>query len=99
MFSEYDLILTPTVGHNRKTIGLAEIVVGGKPYWTGDVLGGFTSLVNVLGCAAISLPLADGGAPPPAVQLIAPWWGEEFLLDIGEELESAGLVAARPPPG
>ena len=96
VFSEYDLVLTPTVGHNRKTIGLAEIVVGGKPYWTGDVLGGFTSLVNVLGCAAISLPLAAGGAPPPAVQLIAPWREEEFLLDIGEELESAGLVATRP---
>ncbi len=99
MFSGYDLILTPTVGHNRKTIGVAEIVVGGKPHWTGDVLGGFTSLVNVLGCAAISLPLVDGGTPPPAVQLIAPWGEEEFVLDVGEALERLGLVASRPPPG
>ena len=98
MFSEYDLILTPTVGHSRKTIGVDEIVVGGKPRWTGDVLGGYTSLVNVLGCAAISLPLANDGTPPPAVQLIAPWWEEEFLLDVGEFLERTGFVASRPPP-
>ncbi|MDE0171642.1 MAG: amidase [bacterium] len=99
IFSEYDLILTPTVGHNRKTIGVAEIVVAGKPLWTGDVLGGFTSMVNVLGCPAISLPLADDGTPPPAVQLIAPWGEEELLLDVGEVLERLGLVASRPPPG
>ena len=98
MFSEYDLILTPTVGHTRKTIGVDGIVVGGERHWTGDVLGGFTSLVNVLGCPAISLPLADDGAPPPAVQLIAPWWEEEFLLDVGELLERTGLVTSRPPP-
>ena len=98
IFSEYDLMLTPTVGHNRKTIGVDGIVVGGKRLWTGDVLGGFTSLVNVLGCPAISLPLATGGTPPPAVQLIAPWWEEEFLLDVGEELERIGLVVTRPPP-
>ena len=98
VFSEYDLILTPTVGHNRKTIGVAKIVVGGRPLWTGDVLGGFTSPVNVLGCPAISLPLDDDGTPPAAVQLIAPWWEEEFLLDVGELLERTGLVAARRPP-
>ena len=98
IFSGYDLILTPTVGHSRKMIGVDRIVVGGKPLWTGDVLGGYTSLVNMLGCAAISLPLAAGGVPPPAVQLIAPWREEEFLLDIGDELERTGLVASRPPP-
>lgn len=98
IFSEYDLILTPTVGHNRKTIGVAEIVVGRKPYWTGDVLGGFTSMVNVLGCPAISLPRPGDVTPPPAVQLIAPWWEEELLLDVGEFLERTGLVAWRRPP-
>ena len=99
VFSEYDLILTPTVGHSRKTIGVDGIVVGGKPLWTGDVLGGFTSLVNLVGCPAISLPLDDYGTPPPAVQLIAPWWEEEFLLDVGELVERTGLVATRTPPG
>ena len=98
VFSEYDLILTPTVGHNRKTIGVDGIVVGGKRHWTGDVMGGFTSPVNVLGCPAISLPLTDEWTPPPAVQLIAPWWEEELLLDVGEFLEQTGLVASRPPP-
>ena len=97
IFSEYDLILTPTVGHNRKTIGVDGIVVGGETHWTGDVMGGFTSLVNVLACPAISLPLDVDGVPPPAVQLIAPWGEEELLLDLGEFLEQTGLVASRPP--
>ena len=99
IFSEFDLILTPTVGHNRKTIGVDGIVVGGKSHWTGDVMGGFTSPVNVLGCPAISLPLADEWTPPPAVQLIAPWWEEELLLDVGEFLERTGLVVSRSPSG
>ena len=60
-------------------------------------MGGFTSPVNVLGCPAISLPLADDWTPPPAVQLIAPWWEEELLLDVGELLERTGLVVWRPP--
>lgn len=98
IFSEFALILTPTVGHNRKTIGVDGIGVGGKRHWTGDVMGGFTSLVNVFACPAISLPLATGGTPPPAVQLIAPWWEEELLLDVGEYLEQTGLVVSRPPP-
>ena len=97
MFAGYDLMLTPTVGHPRKRIGIDHIEIGGRPRFHRDVLSGYTSLVNVMGCPAISLPLADDGTPPPAVQLIAPWWEEEFLLDFGELLERAGLVASTPP--
>ncbi|MDE0171643.1 MAG: amidase [bacterium] len=98
ILSGYDLILTPTVGHSRKRIGVDDIRIGEAPVFYRDVLAGYTALVNVLGCPAISLPLRDEGIPPPAAQLVAPWGREELLLDVGEALERAGLAVSIPPP-
>ena len=98
IFTGYDLILTPTVGHSRKRIGVDDIRIGEAPIFYRDVLAGYTTLVNVLGCPAISLPVADEGIPPPAAQLVAPWYEEELLLDVGEALERAGLTVSIPPP-
>ena len=99
LFADYDLLLTPTVGHPRKRIGVDDIDIDGRPAFYRGVLSGFTSLVNVLGCPAISLPVVDEGAPPPAVQLIAAWRQEDLLLEAGEALERSGLAASTPPPG
>ena len=98
VFAGYDLILTPTVGHSRKRIGIDTIEIEGTSTFYRGVLSGYTSLVNVLKCPAISLPVVEEGIPPPAVQLVAAWWQEELLLDIGEALEGSGLVASVPPP-
>lgn len=99
LFSLYDLLLTPTVGHPRKRIGVDAIDIGGEPVFYRNVLADFTALVNVLGCPAIALPVAGEGMPPPSVQLIAPWWREDRLLSAGADLERAGLVASTLPPG
>ena len=99
IFAGYDLILTPTVGHSRKRIGVDDIRIGETPFFYRDVLACYTTLVNVLGCPAVSLPVADEGIPPPAAQLIGPWRREEFLLDVGEALERAGLAVSVPPAG
>ena len=98
IFAGYDLILTPTVGHSRKRIGVDHIRIGEVPIFYRDVLAGYTTLVNVLGCPAISLPVADEGIPPPAAQLVAPWYEEELLLDVGEALERTGVAVSMPPP-
>ena len=97
IFARYDLLLTPTVGHPRKKIGVDTIEIDGTPTFYRLVLSGYTALVNVLGCPAISLPGVGTGIPPPAVQLIAPWWGEDLLLGVGAALERSEIVAARPP--
>ena len=91
-FRHHDLLLTPAVGHSRKTIGNDTIDVDGEPYFYRDVLNGYSSLVNLTGCPAIALPTTDPGAPPPSVQFMAPWWGENVLLGVGEALEQAGLI-------
>lgn len=96
-FGEVDLLLTPSVGHPVKEIGVDRIDVNGKPTFYRFVLSCFTALVNQAWCPAISLPIDAPGEPPPSVQFIAPWWQESLLLDVGEHLEALGLVKYRPP--
>ncbi len=99
LFAGYDLLITPTVGHPRKRIGVDTIEIGGSPIFYRGILSGFTSLVNVIKCPAISLPVVADGIPPPAVHLVARWWREDLLFGVGEALEGSGLVATvRPPP-
>ena len=74
LFAGYDLLITPTVGHPRKPrkrIGVDTIEIGGSPIFYRGILGGFTSLVNVIKCPAIYLPVPGEGIPPPAVHLVA----------------------------
>lgn len=91
-FRRYDLLLTPAVGHSRKTIGNDTIAIDDELHFYREVLNGYSALVNLIGCPAIALPTAHEGAPPPSVQLLAPWWGENVLLGVGEALAQAGLV-------
>ena len=98
MFADYHLLVTPAVGHPRKTIGLDYMDMDGASVFYRAPLSGFTALVNHLGCPALVLPLTAPGTPPPSVQLIAPWRREEDLLDAGVALEEAGLAGYRPPP-
>ena len=98
VFGGYDLLLTPTVGHPRKRIGIDTIEIDGSPIFYRGILSSFAALVNVLGYPAISLPVVEDGIPPPAVHLVAARWQEELLLDIGEALERSGLVAYTTPP-
>ena len=91
-FRRHDLLLTPAVGHARKRIGDDLIDIDGEPHFYRDVLNGYSALVNLIGCPAIVLPVVNEETLPPSVQLLAPWWGEDVLLDTGRRLEQAGLV-------
>jgi Asp-tRNA(Asn)/Glu-tRNA(Gln) amidotransferase A subunit family amidase len=95
-FDQVDLLLTPGVAARRKLIG--HDLIGGEHYRL--VLSWFSSLVNHAGAPALAMPLAsiDDGSPPPSIQLIAPWWQEELLLDTATRLEAAGVVSFRRPP-
>ncbi len=98
LFARYDLLLVPTVGDPGKKIGVDTIDIDGAPAFYRLVLSGYTALVNVLGCPAMSLPVAGEGKPPPGVQIIGPWWSEELLLEVSAALERSGLVTSGKPP-
>ncbi len=94
-----DLIATPAVAANRKTIGEDTIDVAGvaRPYR--PLLSGFSALVNQAGLPAVVVPLATDGVPPPSLQLIGPPWSEARLLAVAAALEQLGIAGFRPPPG
>ncbi|HEX5671983.1 MAG TPA: AtzE family amidohydrolase, partial [Acidimicrobiia bacterium] len=62
------------------------------------VLSWFSALVNHMSCPAIALPLAGETTPPVSLQLIAPWWREDRLLEAAALAEEAELVGFSPPP-
>ncbi len=93
-FSDVDLLATPTVAATRKEIG--NPLIDGAPYRT--VLSWFSSLVNQMGVPALSVPLATPGTPPASLQLIAPWWSEHRLLEVGKALEALGICGVSAPP-
>lgn len=94
VFSKVDLLATPAVAALSKTIGVDEI--DGQHYR--PVLSWFSALVNHMACPAIALPLAGETTPPVSLQLIAPWWREDRLLEAAALVEATGLVGFSPPP-
>jgi aspartyl-tRNA(Asn)/glutamyl-tRNA(Gln) amidotransferase subunit A len=98
LFDQVDVLATPTVGANRKTIGSSTIAIGNQPVSYRLVLSWFSSLVNHMGVPALAMPLLNTGTPPSSLQLIGPWWSERRLLQIGRDLERVAVVGWRPPP-
>jgi aspartyl-tRNA(Asn)/glutamyl-tRNA(Gln) amidotransferase subunit A len=98
-FQQVDVLVTPATGSTRKEIGVPTITVGDRARSYLLVLSWFSSLVNHMGVPAVALPLLQGQAPAPALQMIGPWWEEEKLLAVSSLLEQQSLAGFRPPPG
>jgi amidase len=91
-FAEYDLLLTPALAERPLAIGecnglgedpMADLARSGR-------FTPFTSLYNVTGQPAISVPLGfgDDGLPTGA-QLVAKPLGEDTLLQVAAQMEAA----------
>jgi amidase len=96
-FAEYDLLLTPALGERPVPIG--EIHGCGDDPMEDLRRSGrftpFTSLFNVTGQPAISVPLGFGDdGLPTAAHLVAKPLGEDTLLQVAAQMEAA---LGRPP--
>jgi amidase len=91
-FAEYDLLLTPALAERPLAIGECN-GVGEHPMEDLARSGRFTpftSLYNVTGQPAISVPLGFGDdGLPTAAQLIAKPLGEDTLLQVAAQMEAA----------
>jgi amidase len=91
-FAEYDLLLTPALGERPVPIG--EIDGLGEDPWEDLRRSGrftpFTSLFNVTGQPAITVPLGFGDdGLPTAAQMVAKPLGEDTLLQVAAQMEAA----------
>ncbi|MDI9917522.1 amidase [Rhodococcus sp. IEGM 1379] len=89
-FTDYDLLLTPTLGTVVPPLGLLDTMNPASLWEHGMSFSGMTSPFNVTGQPAISLPLGkDSAGMPVGVQLVAAFGREDLLLQVAAQLEVA----------
>jgi amidase len=93
-FTEYDLLITPTLGRLPAHHGTLRYDDPDHTLasWLQSIFdyGPFTMVFNISGQPAISLPLGQSeGAPPIGVQIIASYGREDLLFQIADQLEKA----------
>jgi amidase len=98
----FDLLITPTMACLPPPIGLGQVEPGDdplRPLMNSYPLAVFTSLFNVTGQPAISLPIHHDDATqlPVGVQLVAAPWREDLLLQVSRALELAHPWTRRRP--
>jgi Asp-tRNA(Asn)/Glu-tRNA(Gln) amidotransferase A subunit family amidase len=97
-FAGVDLIVTPATCTTAKVIGDDMVASSGGQVHYRSALSWFSAPINHAAVPALVVPLAIEGSPPPALQIIGPWWQEQRLLEFGAYLEAAGLSNVRVPP-
>jgi amidase len=98
-FAPYDAVLTPSLAMTPRPIGWYDAEDGERNFAQQVQFTPYTSMVNVAGLPAITLPVAiTAGGLPMGVQLIGRPGGEDVLLALGAQLERRLGWPRRHPP-
>ncbi len=98
-FAGFDAVLTPMLAMTPRPIGWFDAEDGERNFAQQVQYTPFTSLANVAGLPAISLPVAEStDGLPMGVQLIGRPGGEHVLLALGAQLERRLAWQRRHPP-
>ena len=98
--ARFDAVLTPALALTPRPVGWYDAVDGERNFAQQVQYTPFTSMVNVTGLPAITLPVAQTAAGlPMGVQLIGRPGGEATLLALGAQLERKLRWQDRVPPG
>ena len=101
--TSFDLLVTPTMACLPPLIGAWRAGTERDPLMAllnSYPMGVFTSLFNVTGQPAMSIPIHhdDATGLPVGVQIVAPPWREDLLLQVSHTLELAHPWRDRRPP-
>lgn len=93
LFEDIDVILTPTTPIVAPSIGLKEVALAGEIDSLGECLIRFTSVFNITGHPALSIPCGlTPESVPVGLQLIANHHREDILLHTAYAYEQSSLV-------
>lgn len=88
MFEEFDVVLTPTLARPTVELGVADTTRPEVMYVEGSLISLFTSICNVSGAPAMSVPFGtDKRGMPLGVQVMAGFGEEGLLLALAAQLE------------
>ena len=89
-FTSYDVLLTPTLAQPTPPLGLLDTTDPAAMYQHASTYSAWTSVFNVTGMPAISLPLGTASdGMPLGVQFVADLGHEARLLSLAAQLEQA----------
>ncbi|MDI3388480.1 amidase [Streptomyces sp. B-S-A8] len=98
-FRECDVLLSPTLARPTPRLGTLDTTRPESVYEHASVYAAFTSVHNVTGMPAMSVPFGrDGEGLPLGVQFAAPLGGEGVLLALAGQLERAAPWRCPPAP-
>jgi aspartyl-tRNA(Asn)/glutamyl-tRNA(Gln) amidotransferase subunit A len=101
LFGRVDILAWPTVAAPAPPLENPSVELPSGIYPADHANPRQAGIANLAGIPAISVPVGrSSGGLPIALQLLAPWGGDELLLDAGEALEGANgreWVDAAPP--
>ncbi|MFF1926053.1 amidase [Streptomyces sp. NPDC058221] len=87
-FDRFDVLLSPTLAQPTPLLGTLDTSAPESIYRYGSVYSAFTSVYNVTGMPAMSVPFGhDGEGLPLGVQFAAPLGGEGVLFALAAQLE------------
>jgi len=94
LFQEVDAILTPTCPIVAPKLGSTTAMLGGKELPVGNALTYFTSLFNMTGNPAISVPCGrDAEGLPIGLQIVGRLFEESVILKLAHDYEQSGSPA------
>ncbi|HSZ51956.1 MAG TPA: AtzE family amidohydrolase [Caulobacteraceae bacterium] len=97
LFETVDLLLAPATPCAAPRIGESIVNIAGRDTPVRANLGLYTQPISFIGLPAISAPVTEVGPLPLGVQLIAPAWREDRLLQAAHWLEQTGVTRAPAP--
>ncbi len=102
LFGQFDLLVSPTLAAPPLLVSqdpLGEVHIAGRS--VGLIRAGwypYTFPLNLTGHPALNLPCGfTGSGLPVGMQLIAPWYGESRLFEVGRRLEMILNIHGRRP--
>ncbi|MER5280903.1 amidase [Streptomyces sp. NPDC002809] len=99
-FDAFDVLLSPTLARPTPLLGTLDTSAPESIYRHASVYSAFTSVYNVTGMPAMSVPFGhDSEGLPLGVQFAAPLGGEGTLLALAAQLEREAAPWGAPPGG